>query len=47
MQLEGSTFIVTGGASGLGEACIRTLHAGGANVVIADVQADARRDARA
>jgi len=40
MQLEGSTFIVTGGASGLGEASIRTLHDGGANVVIADVQAE-------
>jgi NAD(P)-dependent dehydrogenase (short-subunit alcohol dehydrogenase family) len=40
MQLEGSTFIVTGGASGLGEASIRTLHGGGANVVVADVQAE-------
>jgi NAD(P)-dependent dehydrogenase (short-subunit alcohol dehydrogenase family) len=40
MQLEGSTFIITGGASGLGEATARTLHGGGANVVIADVQAE-------
>ena len=40
MQLEGSTFIVTGGASGLGEASARTLHGGGANVVIADVQVE-------
>jgi NAD(P)-dependent dehydrogenase (short-subunit alcohol dehydrogenase family) len=40
MQLEGSTFIVSGGASGLGEASIRALHGGGANVVIADVQAE-------
>jgi NAD(P)-dependent dehydrogenase (short-subunit alcohol dehydrogenase family) len=39
MQLPGSTFIVTGGASGLGEATARTLHGGGASVVIADVQA--------
>jgi NAD(P)-dependent dehydrogenase (short-subunit alcohol dehydrogenase family) len=39
MQLPGSTFIVTGGASGLGEATVRVLHAGGANVVVADVQA--------
>jgi NAD(P)-dependent dehydrogenase (short-subunit alcohol dehydrogenase family) len=39
MQLPGSTFIVTGGASGLGEATVRTLHGGGASVVIADVQA--------
>ena len=40
MQLQGSTFIVTGGASGLGEACVRVAHAGGGNVVIADVQAE-------
>ena len=40
MQLKGSTFIVTGGASGLGEASARALAAGGANVVIADMQAD-------
>jgi NAD(P)-dependent dehydrogenase (short-subunit alcohol dehydrogenase family) len=40
MDLKTSTFIVTGGASGLGEGTIRTLHAGGANVVIADLQAD-------
>jgi len=40
MQIKGSTFIVTGGASGLGEATVRTLAANGARVVIADVQAD-------
>jgi NAD(P)-dependent dehydrogenase (short-subunit alcohol dehydrogenase family) len=40
MQLQGSTFIVTGGASGLGEACVRVAHTGGGNVVIADVQAE-------
>ena len=40
MQLQGSTFLVTGGASGLGEASVRVLHGGGGNVVIADVQAD-------
>jgi NAD(P)-dependent dehydrogenase (short-subunit alcohol dehydrogenase family) len=40
MDLRTSTFIVTGGASGLGEGTVRTLHAGGANVVIADLQAD-------
>ena len=40
MQLKGSTFIVTGGASGLGEASARTLASGGANVVIADMQAE-------
>src|SRR5438552_7382367 len=37
MQLEGSTFIVTGGASGLGAATARMLVAGGGNVVIADL----------
>jgi len=40
MQLKGSTFIVTGGASGLGEASARALAGGGANVVIADMQAE-------
>ena len=39
MQLENSTFIVTGGASGLGEAAARAFHAAGANVVIADLNA--------
>jgi NAD(P)-dependent dehydrogenase (short-subunit alcohol dehydrogenase family) len=40
MQLAGSIFIVTGGASGLGEGTVRMLARGGANVVIADLQAD-------
>jgi len=40
MQVKGSTFIVTGGASGLGEGTVRMLAEGGANVVIADLQAD-------
>ena len=40
MELKGSTFIVTGGASGLGEGTARTLAAGGANLVVADLQAD-------
>lgn len=40
MQLNGSTFIVTGGASGLGEGTVRLFAEGGANVVIADLQAD-------
>ncbi len=39
MQLAGKTFIVTGGASGLGEATTRMLIARGANVVIADISA--------
>jgi 3-hydroxyacyl-CoA dehydrogenase/3-hydroxy-2-methylbutyryl-CoA dehydrogenase len=37
MQIEGSGAIVSGGASGLGEAAARRLHAGGAHVVIADM----------
>ncbi|MBS0551229.1 MAG: SDR family NAD(P)-dependent oxidoreductase, partial [Proteobacteria bacterium] len=40
MKFEGSTFIVTGGASGLGEATVRALHAAGANVVIADLNVE-------
>jgi NAD(P)-dependent dehydrogenase (short-subunit alcohol dehydrogenase family) len=40
MQIKGSTFIVTGGASGLGEGTARMLHEAGANVVIADLQAE-------
>jgi len=40
MQLKGSTFIVTGGASGLGEGTVKVLAEGGANVVIADLQSD-------
>ena len=38
MQLEGSTFVVTGGASGLGAATVRMLVAGGGNAVIADLK---------
>ena len=41
MQIKGSTFLVTGGASGLGAATVRRLAAGGANVAIADLQPDA------
>ena len=40
MELKGSTFIVTGGASGLGEGTVRMLAGAGANVVIADLQVD-------
>ena len=38
MDLKGSTFIITGGASGLGAATGRMVVAGGGNVVIADVK---------
>jgi 3-hydroxyacyl-CoA dehydrogenase / 3-hydroxy-2-methylbutyryl-CoA dehydrogenase len=37
MQISGSGALVSGGASGLGEATARRLHADGANVVIADL----------
>ena len=40
MQIKDSTFIVTGGASGLGEGTVRMLVQAGANAVIADVQSD-------
>lgn len=40
MNLSDSVFIVTGGASGLGEASVRRLTAGGARCVIADLQAE-------
>ncbi len=38
MQLKGSTFIVTGGASGLGAATVRMVVDGGGNAVIADLK---------
>jgi len=38
MNVEGATAIVTGGASGIGEACARQLAALGAIVIIADLQ---------
>lgn len=54
MRIEGKTFLVTGGASGLGAACCRHLAAAGGNVVVADVDqqgaqelADALETARA
>jgi NAD(P)-dependent dehydrogenase (short-subunit alcohol dehydrogenase family) len=40
MELNDSTFVVTGGASGLGAATARMIVAGGGNVVLADVNAD-------
>jgi NAD(P)-dependent dehydrogenase (short-subunit alcohol dehydrogenase family) len=40
MQLNGSAAIVTGGASGLGEATARRLAGAGAHVVVLDLQED-------
>ena len=40
MEIKGKVFIVTGGASGLGEGTARMLAAAGGKVVIADMQAE-------
>jgi len=40
MNINGNVFIVTGGASGLGEGTARMLAANGAQVVVADMQVD-------
>ena len=40
MQIQGKVFIVTGGASGLGEGTARMLAANGGTVVIADMQVE-------
>ena len=41
MQIEGQTFLVTGGASGLGAAVVEGLTWSGANVLIADLDGEA------
>ncbi|KAG0180283.1 Dehydrogenase [Apophysomyces sp. BC1034] len=43
MHIQGNTFIVTGGASGLGEAVVRELLKRGAKVAIFDLNEDAAR----
>jgi len=40
MDIQGKVFIVTGGASGLGEGAARALAAKGGKIVIADLQVD-------
>lgn len=40
MQIQGNTFLVSGGASGLGGATSRLLAEAGGNVIIADINAD-------
>jgi 3-hydroxyacyl-CoA dehydrogenase/3-hydroxy-2-methylbutyryl-CoA dehydrogenase len=44
MQIQGSSAIVTGGASGLGAATARRLHEQGAKVVIADLNEQAGQE---
>jgi NAD(P)-dependent dehydrogenase (short-subunit alcohol dehydrogenase family) len=41
MQIEGRTFLVSGGSSGLGAASVRQLASAGANVIIADLKEEA------
>jgi len=41
MKIKDSTFMITGGSSGLGASCVRRFSDGGAKVVIADVDDDA------
>jgi len=43
MRIEGNGALVAGGASGLGEATVRRLHASGAHVVIADMNQERGR----
>ena len=40
MNVKNSVVVVTGGASGLGEACVRNLLSGGAKIAIFDFAAD-------
>jgi NAD(P)-dependent dehydrogenase (short-subunit alcohol dehydrogenase family) len=40
MDISGASAVVTGGASGIGAACVRALAAKGAKVVVADLQDD-------
>ena len=40
MALDGKTFIITGGGSGLGAATARTFAAAGANVIVSDMNVD-------
>jgi NAD(P)-dependent dehydrogenase (short-subunit alcohol dehydrogenase family) len=44
MDIEGRSFLVSGGSSGLGAGCVKRLAAGGANVVIADINREAGQE---
>lgn len=46
-RFENKTVIVTGGASGIGEACVQLLAREGANVVVADLNEDHAKKAAA
>ncbi|MGV0816696.1 SDR family NAD(P)-dependent oxidoreductase [Martelella sp. AMO21009] len=46
-RFENKTVIVTGGASGIGEACVQLLAREGANVVVADLNEDHAKNAAA
>ncbi|MDQ4503010.1 SDR family NAD(P)-dependent oxidoreductase [Sinomonas sp. ASV322] len=45
MELRGATALITGGASGLGAATARRLHAGGAGVVVVDLPGERSEEA--
>jgi NAD(P)-dependent dehydrogenase (short-subunit alcohol dehydrogenase family) len=42
-RLDGRTALITGGASGIGEACCRVFSQAGARVIVADLDADKAR----
>lgn len=47
LDLRGKTAVVTGGAMGIGYGIVKRLHEAGANVVIADINAEALKKAAA
>ena len=44
MDVSGKSVVITGGASGIGEALVRAMHSAGARVVIADLNGAAADD---